>query len=104
MTGRPIPSLDDLTRPQMQGWACIWCGASLHTAQGGMSIGRAVDSTGYSVEVYACPIPYGCGPFRSGPAAPMNARGGAASPAGGWHSTRPGAGSLDRSGPGAGQQ
>ncbi|MBU5946826.1 hypothetical protein ACPCAJ_02290 [Streptomyces griseoincarnatus] len=55
MTARPLPSADDLTGPQYQGWACVWCGASLWTERGGVSAGRARASDGSSIEVYACP-------------------------------------------------
>ncbi|MFF3928547.1 hypothetical protein [Streptomyces hirsutus] len=56
MTGRPcLPSADDLTYPQHQGWACVWCGASLRTERGGVSAGRARGAHGFSIEVYACP-------------------------------------------------
>lgn len=55
MTAWTLPSADELTRPQHQGWACVWCGASLWTAQGGVSVGRAQVTDGTSIEVYTCP-------------------------------------------------
>ncbi|MFF9205159.1 hypothetical protein ACF1AE_25725 [Streptomyces sp. NPDC014986] len=55
MTTRTLPSADELTGPQRQGWACVWCAASLCTARGGVSAGRAQGAGGYSIEVYQCP-------------------------------------------------
>ncbi|MFD6324176.1 hypothetical protein ACFWOL_15200 [Streptomyces sp. NPDC058442] len=56
MTSHPqLPSADDLTYAQHQGWACVWCGASLYTDRGGVSAGRAQGAHGFSIEVYACP-------------------------------------------------
>lgn len=52
---RPLPSADDLTYAQYQGWACVWCCASLWTARGGVPVGRARSEDGSSIEVYACP-------------------------------------------------
>ncbi|MFJ3867921.1 hypothetical protein [Streptomyces nigra] len=49
---------DSLTYAQHQGWACVFCSASL--AAGGRSVGRAVSADGRdSIEVYACK--QGCG-------------------------------------------
>lgn len=57
MTGRPIPSALDLTRPQFDGWACVWCGATL--TKGAVSAGRATGQIGahsLDIEVYACAL------------------------------------------------
>lgn len=52
----PLPSANDLTAGQHQGWNCCWCGKKLWV--GAVSAGRAKGTTGkvpYSIEVYACP-------------------------------------------------
>lgn len=55
MTSQPVPPpADELTYRQHQGWACCWCGASLWTPTGGVSVGRARSTAGWSIEVYAC--------------------------------------------------
>lgn len=54
----PLPSALDLTRPQFDGWACVWCGIPLLGMEGVVSAGRATGMLGahdLSVEVYACP-------------------------------------------------
>ncbi|WP_254878590.1 hypothetical protein [Streptomyces sp. NA04227] len=59
MTARlKLPSADDLTYAQHQGWACCLCGKSLWTKVGGVSVGRARGGVGahsFDIEVYACP-------------------------------------------------
>lgn len=55
MTTQTLPSADDLTYRQHQGWACVWCEASLWTTHGGVSAGRAYGADGSSIEVYQCP-------------------------------------------------
>ncbi|MEU9136933.1 hypothetical protein AB0D33_13345 [Streptomyces sp. NPDC048404] len=60
MSPRPtIPPADTLTYAQHQGWACIYCGASLQ--DGAVSVGRAFAqlSEGHAldIEVYACKVP-----------------------------------------------
>ncbi|WP_107473345.1 hypothetical protein [Streptomyces sp. NRRL S-813] len=55
MTRHPKPPpMDELTYAQHQGWACCWCGTSLWTAVGGISVGRSPGPNGTSIEVYAC--------------------------------------------------
>lgn len=56
-----LPAAEELTFRQHQGWACVWCGKSLWTEQGGVSVGRAQGENGFSIEVYACPD---CAPAR----------------------------------------
>lgn len=56
MTARPLPSALELTRPQFDGWACVWCRTPL--GKGAVSAGRATGSVGahsLDIEVYACP-------------------------------------------------
>lgn len=54
MTRAPLPSADSLTRPQYNGWACVWCGKELW--HGAVSAGRAEWTQGTGdIEVYACP-------------------------------------------------
>jgi hypothetical protein len=60
MSPRPkIPPADELTYAQHQGWACVYCGASL--MQGGVSVGRAFAQLQgvhtLDIEVYACKVP-----------------------------------------------
>lgn len=58
MTGRALPSALELSRPQFDGWACVWCGIPLMGMGGVVSAGRATGMLGVhdlSVEVYACP-------------------------------------------------
>jgi hypothetical protein len=58
VTGLELPSALDLTRPQFDGWACVWCGIPLMGMEGVTSAGRAEGRMGahdMSVEVYACP-------------------------------------------------
>lgn len=53
----PLPSANDLTPGQHQGWNCVWCDRKLWV--GAVSAGRAKGMTGkvpYSIEVYACPL------------------------------------------------
>jgi hypothetical protein len=64
-----LPPATSLTRPQYDGWACIWCGASIK--DGGIPAGRAQGRIGahdMSVNVYACkacaPAPTGSRPGR----------------------------------------
>lgn len=64
MTGRrALPGVEELTRLQFDGWACVWCGASL--GKGAVSAGRAEGRLGahdLSIEVYACPL---CAPVQA---------------------------------------
>jgi hypothetical protein len=58
VTGLELPSALDLTRPQFDGWACVWCGIPLMGMEGVTSAGRAEGRMGahdMGVEVYACP-------------------------------------------------
>ncbi|MGW5409042.1 hypothetical protein [Streptomyces spiralis] len=48
------PPMDELTYAQYQGWACCWCGTSLWTPEGGLSVGRSQGPHSTSIEVYAC--------------------------------------------------
>lgn len=62
MTVRSLPSALDLTRPQFDGRACVWCATPLW--KNAVSVGRATGKLGehdLDVEVYACP---GCAPPR----------------------------------------
>jgi hypothetical protein len=56
MTARlQIPSAAELTFPQYQGWACVFCGASFMQGRRAQSVGRTRDRFGEpDVEVYAC--------------------------------------------------
>lgn len=54
MTPYRLPDAEQLTYAQHQGWACVFCGKSLWTAVGGVSVGRAQGANGFSIEVYAC--------------------------------------------------
>lgn len=54
MTPYRLPTADELTYAQHQGWACVCCGKSLWTAAGGVSVGRSQGANGFSIEVYAC--------------------------------------------------
>lgn len=57
MTGRPLPSALDLNRRQFDGWACVWCDATL--TKGAVSAGRATGQLGahnLDIEVYACAL------------------------------------------------
>ncbi|MGR3871002.1 hypothetical protein ACUXZZ_20710 [Streptomyces graminifolii] len=57
MTAPALPSALDLTRPQFDGWACVWCGVPLMGMAGVTSAGRAEGQIGahdLGVEVYAC--------------------------------------------------
>lgn len=54
---RRLPSALDLTRPQFDGRACVWCGIPLW--KNAVSAGRSEGRLGVhdlSVEVYACPL------------------------------------------------
>jgi len=58
VTGRPLPLpvVEELTRAQFDGWACVWCGTPL--GKGAVSAGRSEGHLGnhdLSIEVYACP-------------------------------------------------
>ena len=60
MTRRPLPPVQELTRAQFDGWACVWCRTPLW--KGATSAGRARGRMGdhvLDIEVYACPV---CGP------------------------------------------
>ncbi|MFD7994561.1 hypothetical protein [Streptomyces mexicanus] len=55
---KPVLRFRQITYAQHQGWACVLCGASLWTAEGGVSLGHASIGDGpraYTIEVYACP-------------------------------------------------
>jgi hypothetical protein len=59
MSPRPkIPPADELTYAQHQGWACVYCGATLRD---GVSVGRAfakiAEAHTLDIEVYACKVP-----------------------------------------------
>jgi hypothetical protein len=64
--GLPIPpDADDLSFPQYQGWACVFCGASFMQGRRAQSVGRTRDRFGApDVEVYACAGP--CNPKPGG--------------------------------------
>lgn len=56
MSRRTLPSALDLTRPQFDGRACVWCSTPLW--QNAVAVGRAEGRLGehdLSIEVYACP-------------------------------------------------
>lgn len=53
---RRLPAVQDLTRAQFDGWACVWCSTPLRS--GAVSAGRAEGHLGkhdLSIEVYECP-------------------------------------------------
>lgn len=56
MNRRPIPAVEELTRAQFDGWACVWCSTPLRA--GASSAGRTEGRLGehdLSIEVYECP-------------------------------------------------
>ncbi|AVH61398.1 hypothetical protein C4B68_24305 [Streptomyces dengpaensis] len=58
-----MPPAADLSFPQFQGWACVFCSASFMHGRPAQSVGRTRDRNGNpDVEVYACAIP--CKPMQ----------------------------------------
>lgn len=71
MNRRLLPAVEELTRAQFDGWACVWCSTPLRS--GASSAGRAQGFIGehdLSIEVYECPACHQAPAARPAPGDP----------------------------------